>query len=102
LPAPAIAYAIAVIVEIGGGILLVLGFHTRLVALVLAVFCVATAFGFHSNFADQNQMINFMKNIAMTGGLLQVVAFGAGAFSLDNRRLSARRPETAGSSTAKA
>jgi len=102
LPLPAIAYAIAVIVELGGGILLVVGYQTRLVALVLAVFCVATAFGFHSNFADQNQMINFMKNIAMTGGLLQVVAFGAGAFSLDNRRLSARRPQTAGSSTAKA
>src|SRR6267154_327624 len=102
LPLPAIAYAIAVIVELGGGILLVLGYQTRLVALVLAVFCVATAFGFHNNFADQNQMINFMKNIAMTGGLLQVVAFGAGAFSLDNRRLAARQSVTAASSTAKA
>jgi putative oxidoreductase len=55
------------------------------VALILAAFTVAAAIGFHAHFADQNQMIHFMKNIAITGGLLQIVAFGAGAFSLDSR-----------------
>jgi len=40
---------------------------------------------FHSNFADQNQMIHFLKNVMMAGGLLQIAAFGAGAISLDNR-----------------
>jgi putative oxidoreductase len=65
--------------------LLIAGYRTHLVALVLAVFTVAAAIGFHAHFADQNQMIHFMKNIAITGGLLQVVAFGAGAFSLDSR-----------------
>jgi putative oxidoreductase len=40
---------------------------------------------FHANFADQNQMIHFLKNVMMAGGLLQIVAFGAGAFSLDTR-----------------
>lgn len=85
LPLPNIAYGIALTVELLGGILLIVGYRTRLVALVLAVFTVAAAIGFHAHFADQNQMIHFMKNIAITGGLLQVVAFGAGAFSLDSR-----------------
>jgi putative oxidoreductase len=52
---------------------------------VLALFCLATAVSFHSNFADQNQMIHFLKNVMMAGGLLQIVAFGAGALSIDNR-----------------
>jgi len=85
LPLPNIAYGIALAVELLGGILLIVGYRTRLVALILAVFTVAAAIGFHAHFADQNQMIHFMKNIAITGGLLQVVAFGAGAFSLDSR-----------------
>ena len=55
-------------------------------ALTLAIFSLATAIGFHSNFADLNQFIHFFKNVAITGGLLQVVAFGAGAFSLDAYR----------------
>ena len=70
----------------GGGLALLLGFQTRLAATTLAIFTLATAVLFHNNMADQNQMIHFLKNIAITGGLLQVIAFGAGAFSLDNRR----------------
>ncbi|MFL5337754.1 MAG: DoxX family protein [Geminicoccaceae bacterium] len=85
LPAPTLAYAVALVVELVGGLLLVVGFRTRLAALVLTLFTVAAAFGFHSDFADQNQMIHFLKNIAITGGLLQVVGFGAGALSFDAR-----------------
>jgi putative oxidoreductase len=85
LPVPPLAYAIAVLVELGGGLLLVAGYQARAVALALAVFSVAAAVSFHSNFADQNQMIHFLKNVMMAGGLLQIVAFGAGAFSLDAR-----------------
>lgn len=85
LPAPLFAYLLAIVVEVGGGILLVVGFQTRIVALVLAIFTVVSALFFHNDFADQNQVIHFLKNIAMTGGLLQVFAFGAGAFSLDGR-----------------
>jgi len=85
LPAPLLAYLIAVVVELGGGVLLVAGYQTRLAALALAVFSIAAAFGFHHDFADQNQMIHFLKNIAIAGGLLQVVAFGAGPLSLDAR-----------------
>ncbi|GCA51020.1 inner membrane protein YqjF [Sinorhizobium sp. KGO-5] len=71
--------------EIGAGILLVLGYRARWVALILAAFTLASAIGFHTDFADQNQMIHFMKNLAITGGFLQIAAFGAGAFSLDGR-----------------
>jgi putative oxidoreductase len=85
LPFPPLAFAVAVAVELGGGLLLIAGYQTRTVALVLAVFSLATAVSFHSNFADQNQMIHFLKNVMMAGGLLQIVAFGAGALSIDNR-----------------
>ncbi|CAM5765276.1 LysR family transcriptional regulator [Labrys miyagiensis] len=83
LPLPYLGVAIAVVVELIGGILLVVGYQTRLVALIMAVFTLATAVFFHSNLADQNMFIHFFKNIAMTGGLLQVLAFGAGSLSLD-------------------
>ncbi|ACF07963.1 hypothetical protein SMa5017 (plasmid) [Sinorhizobium meliloti 1021] len=72
--------------EIVGSIALILGFQTRIVALILALFSVATALTFHNNLSDLNQFIHFFKNIAMAGGLLQVVAFGAGRYSLDARR----------------
>ncbi|AJG21907.1 DoxX family protein [Cupriavidus basilensis] len=86
LPLPQVALAIAIAVEVVGGIALVLGYRTRLVAAILAVFSVATALAFHANLADQNQFIHFFKNIAMAGGLLQIVVYGAGRFSLDARR----------------
>ena len=76
-------------VEVLGSSLLVAGVRTRFVAAGMAVFSLATALTFHRNFADQNQMIHFMKNIAIMGGLLQVVAYGGGKFSVDG--LLARR-----------
>lgn len=85
LPAPLLAYIVALVVEIGGGVLLVIGWQTRWAALALAAFTLVAALGFHSNFAEQNQMIHFLKNVAIAGGLLQVFAFGAGAFSIDKR-----------------
>jgi putative oxidoreductase len=90
LPLPPLAFAVAVVVELGGGLLLIAGFQTRIVAAALALFAFATAVSFHSNFADQNQMIHFLKNVMMAGGLLQIVAFGAGAISLDNRGTKGR------------
>jgi len=85
LPVPPLAYLEAVVLELGGGVLLIAGYQARLVALALAVFSVAAGVAFHSNFADQNQMIHFLKNVMMAGGLLQIAAFGAGAISFDNR-----------------
>jgi putative oxidoreductase len=86
LPAPQLAFAVSASIEVLGSLALILGFRTRITASILAVFTLATALSFHTNFADQNQFIHFFKNIAMTGGLLQVVAFGAGRYSLDARR----------------
>lgn len=86
LPLPQLGLAIAVLVELAGGIALVLGYRTRLVAAILAVFSIATAFAFHSNLGDQNQFIHFFKNVAIAGGLLNVIALGGGTFSLDARR----------------
>ena len=86
LPLPPLAWAVAVAVELGGGVLLIVGYRARYVAAVLALFSLATAVSFHTNFADQNQMIHFLKNVMMAGGLLQIAAFGAGALSLDHRR----------------
>ena len=86
LPAPQLAFLGATILELAGGLALIVGFRTRLVAAALAAFTLVTAFGFHAQLSDQNQFIHFFKNIAMAGGLLQVVAFGGGRLSLDSRR----------------
>jgi putative oxidoreductase len=85
LPAAPLAYVIAVLVEVGGGLLLISGYRVRPVSLAMAVFTLATAVFFHRNFGDQNQMIHFLKNVMIAGGLLQVSYFGAGAWSLDAR-----------------
>jgi putative oxidoreductase len=100
LPMPTLAYLIAIVIEVIGGLFLVIGFHTRAAAAVLAAFVVATALSFHHDFADQNQLIHFLKNIAIVGGLLQIVAFGAGSFSLDNRRTSPDLPASTERSSA--
>ena len=83
LPFATLGLIAAIAIELGGGVMLALGIKARIVALGLAVFSVVTALAFHNALGDQNQLIHFMKNIAMAGGLLQVVAFGAGAYSLD-------------------
>ncbi len=95
LPLPLLGYAIAVAIEVGGSVVLVLGLKTRLVAVAMAGFTIATALAFHTSFTDQNQMIHFLKNLMIAGGLLQVAAFGAGKLSLDawldRRRIAAAK-----------
>jgi putative oxidoreductase len=88
LPLAPLGWLIALIVEIGFGLMLLLGFRARPVAAVLALWCVVTAVFFHSNLADQNMMIHFLKNLAIAGGLLQIVHFGAGALSVDTRKVA--------------
>jgi putative oxidoreductase len=85
LPFPQLAFLGAVALEIGGGLLLVVGYKTRLAAVVLALFSVATALIFHGAIGDQNQFIHLLKNFAIAGGLLQIAAFGGGSLSLDAR-----------------
>jgi putative oxidoreductase len=86
LPLPQLGLAIAILVEVGGGLMLLAGYRTRLAAAIMAVFSIFTALFFHNNFADQNQQIHFLKNIAIAGGFLQLVAFGAGRLSIDARQ----------------
>ncbi|XBT44686.1 DoxX family protein [Pseudomonas viridiflava] len=83
LPFPLLSYLAALGVELGLATLLIIGFQTRIVAVVMALFTVMAAFAFHNNLADQGQFINFFKNISIAGGLLQIAAFGGGALSLD-------------------
>jgi putative oxidoreductase len=88
MPVPALAIAAAIAIELGGGLLLLVGYKARWVAAAMALFSVVTAVVFHHDFADEAhmQMINFQKNMAIAGGLLAFVYFGAGPFSVDNRK----------------
>jgi putative oxidoreductase len=71
--------------EVLGALAIILGWKTRVAAIVLAGFSLLTAFTFHSNFADQIQMIMFLKNVSIAGGFLLLVANGAGPLSFDRR-----------------
>ena len=86
LPAPAVCAVIAVVLELGGGLLMLLGYQTRLVALILGIYVLIAALIAHRNFGDPNQMSHFFKNMAIVGGSFAFVAFGAGAYSLDGRK----------------
>jgi len=83
LPFPAIAYAVSVVIELGGGACILLGLQTRLVGLIMAIFCLITGVMFHYHPGDDGQMINYMKNLCMAGGFLQLFAVGGGAFTID-------------------
>ena len=74
-----------ILFEILGGIALLVGFQTRNVALALGAFCVATAFLYHFDPADQNQMTQLLKNLGLAGGYLALSLTGAGAWSIDGR-----------------
>jgi len=85
LPAPALATAVAIVVECVGGALVLAGYQARRVGLLLAIWCVVTAVIGHSQVADPNQMAHFLKNLAVAGGFLLLFAFGPGAWSIDAR-----------------
>jgi putative oxidoreductase len=95
LPVAPLAFIVAVAIEVGGGLMLLSGYRVRPASLVMAVFSLVTAFFFHHNFADQNQMIHFLKNVMIAGGLLQITYFGAGAWSLDARSAGSTPRKTA-------
>lgn len=85
LPLPNLLAPLVILWELGGGLALLFGLYTRFSALVLAAFCLVTAFLIHYHPSNMNAMINFAKNLAMTGGFLFVAAHGGGAWSLDRR-----------------
>lgn len=80
---PAVAVPLVILIELGGGILLLFGIKARWAAGILALFSLVSAFVAHTNFADPNQVNHFMKNLAMAGGYLLFVRYGAGVPSLD-------------------
>jgi len=86
MPVPALAIVAAIAIELGCGLLLLVGYKARWAAAALALFAVVSAIFFHFDFADQMQQINFMKNLAIAGGLLGFVYSGAGPLSVDNRK----------------
>ncbi len=86
LPVPTATAIIVGLVELLGGLAILIGFKTRIVGWIMAIFCVATALVAHTDFADQAQMINFLKNLAITGGFLALAVQGAGSISVDGRR----------------
>ena len=90
LPLPQLGALAAIVVELGGGLLVIAGWKTRWAAAAMLVFTLAAAVLFHNFWAAapdaaQNQMIHFMKNISMAGGLLYVWVFGSGPLSIDGK-----------------
>lgn len=90
LPMPQLVAALTIVLELGGGLMLALGWKARWAAVALAVFTLLAGAIFHAFWAAapdqfQDQLIHFQKNLAMAGGLLYVALHGSGAFSLDRR-----------------
>lgn len=91
LPLPQLGAIAAILVELGGGLMLIFGFKARWAAAAMFVFTAMAALIFHDFWAvppEQalNQMIHFMKNVSMMGGLLFVVVYGSGPLSLENTK----------------
>jgi putative oxidoreductase len=95
LPMVEAAWVLAVVVELGGGLLILFGLFTRLAAFILAAWCIATALVAHTNLAERAQEIQFFKNMGLAGGFLFVATLGAGAWSLDAWRARRRGLVTA-------
>jgi putative oxidoreductase len=90
---PAGLLPLVIALEVGGAVAIILGWRTRIVAFLLAGFSIVSALIFHRALGDQMQFILFMKNLAMAGGFLFLVARGAGEWSLDGRRAYHGAPE---------
>ena len=82
---PGALLPLVIATEVLGAFAIMLGWHTRLAAFLMAGFTLLTALLFHTNFADQVQMIMFFKNLSIAGALLMLMVNGAGAYSLDAR-----------------
>jgi putative oxidoreductase len=82
---------LAIAVEAGCGLAILIGFHTRAAALILAAFCVVTAVVFHMKLGDQNQLLHFEKDLAIAGGLLILSVYGGGAWTVDGLRKGRRK-----------
>jgi putative oxidoreductase len=86
IPIPDVMAWIVIIIEIIGGLMILVGIQTRWVALALAIFCLITGFGVHLPVGDQANMTHFYKNLGLAGGFLYIFASGAGALSVDGEK----------------
>lgn len=86
LPGGAATAVLVGLVELFGGLAILVGFQTRIAAWALAVFSIASALVAHTAWADMMQLVQFQKNLAIAGGLLALASYGAGALSVDARR----------------
>jgi len=85
---PGFLLPLVILVEVAGGLAIILGFHARLAAFGLAGFSAVSALLFHNDFSNPSEMAHFMKNFALAGSFLLIFSQGSGAFSLDNRKSS--------------
>ena len=84
---PGVLLIPAILLEVLGPVLIILGYKTKITAAILSLFCLITAIIFHNDFSDQMQLTSFLKNIALAGGFLFLVINGSKKFSLDNKNM---------------
>ena len=82
---PGVLLIPAILLEVLGPVLIILGYKTKITAAILSLFCLITAIIFHNDFSDQMQLTSFLKNIALAGGFLFLAINGSKKFSLDNK-----------------
>jgi putative oxidoreductase len=88
---PGFSLLIGIPLKVLSGLTIIIGWNTRLFALLFAGFCFLSTFLFHINFSDQTQMVMFMKNLAIAGGFIMLVVHGAGHYSIDTRSSNAEK-----------
>ena len=86
MPMPSVMAPVVIVFELVVGVLLIVGYQTRIVALAIGAFVLAAALMAHTNFADGNQLNHFLKNAAIVGGCLALYVTGAGGYSVDAKR----------------
>jgi len=92
VPFANVALVLALILEIGGGLALLLGWQVRYASYALIVFSVFATLFFHLDFSVQANQVAFFKNLGLVGGLMYVIMFGAGKWSLDNKNDNSSEP----------
>ena len=86
IPMTEVILALTILIELGGGLMLALGFQARWAALAIFLFLIPVTLIFHPFWADPEQMNSFMKNIAIMGGMLYIMTHGSGPYSLQKEK----------------
>ena len=82
---PGILIIPAILLEIIGSLMIIIGYKTRVIATLFSIFCITLAIIFHNDFSDQMQLVSFLKNLALAGGFLFLAVSGSGKISLDKK-----------------